>query len=115
METVDEAVSDLPPFDGAVIYEALHHVWDWRRSLQAARGCLRRGGWLFIINEPGLLHPLVSYRMSRLLGVREAGFSRAALLRQLRRSGFGPVRVLGSRLPLAKHWLAARAHGALGR
>lgn len=109
MESVDQAVSDLPPFDVAVVYEALHHVWDWRQALCVARGCLLEGGWLFIINEPGLLHPLVSYRMARLLGVQEAGFSRGALLRQLRRAGFREVRVLGSRLPLAKHWLAARA------
>ena len=109
MESVDEAVSDLPLFDAAVVYEALHHVWDWRQALCAARRCLREGGWLFIVNEPSLLHPLVSYRMSRLLGVQEAGFLRGALLRELRRAGFCEVRVLGSRLPLAKHWLAARA------
>lgn len=108
METVADAVADLLPFEAVVIYEALHHVYDWRRALTSAYRCLAPGGWLLICNEPNVLHPLVSYRMARLLGVQERGFSRRALRRQLRAAGFGEVVVLGNHLPLTSNWLAAR-------
>lgn len=99
---------DSVPFDAVIVCEALHHVYDWRRALGAAYACLGDGGWLLICNEPNVLHALVSYRLARLLGVQEVGFSRRELVRQLRAVGFKETVVLGRRLPLTSHWIAAR-------
>ena len=108
MEAIHSAVADRIPFDAIIVHEALHHVYDWRRALSSAHRCLGDGGWLLICNEPNVLHSFVSYRMARLTGVQERGFSRGELLRQLRAAGFKELVVLGNRLPLTKHWLAAR-------
>ena len=108
MESVHEAVGDRAPFDAAFVYEALHHVYDWRRALRSAHACLAAGGWLLLCNEPNVLHPLVSYRMARLLGVQELGFRRGELVRQLRAAGFREILNLSRRRPLSPHWIAAR-------
>ena len=110
METVDEAVGDAGPFDAAFVFEALHHAYDWRRSLTAAGRCLRPGGWLVLANEPNLLHTLVSYRVARLTGTHEIGMSRRAIRAHLLANGFSTVRILGGRpgFFVRAHWIAAQ-------
>jgi len=48
-----EHMSALPAesFDAIIIASALHHVWDWRASMQAAARVLRQGGVL-VLQEP---------------------------------------------------------------
>jgi SAM-dependent methyltransferase len=88
METVHEAVAAKAPFDAVLVYEALHHAFDWRESIGSAFRCLRPGGWFLLCGEPNLLHVFKSYRIGRLTNTHEIGFSRRALLRQLRACGF---------------------------
>ena len=110
METVDQAVADLPPFDAVLVFDALHHAHDWRQVLGAARACLRPGGWLLICNEPNVLHTCISYRASLLSESHEVGLSRTAMVRRLRRLGFARVRSMhGAGLPLVRrHWIMAQ-------
>lgn len=110
METVDQAVADLPPFDAAIVFDALHHVHDWRQVFAATHACLRPGGWFLICNEPNLLHTFVSYRVALLSRTHEVGLDRRAMLGELRRCGFSRVRILKNRLGLLlrRHWIAAQ-------
>lgn len=110
MESVDEIINTAPQFDAVLIYEALHHAYDWRRTLEAAFRCLKPGGWFFILHEPNILHTMVSYRAAKLGKTHEIGFSRPAVLRHLKRAGFGRIVFLKKRLNLivTPLWIAAQ-------
>ncbi len=110
MESVDSAVTDLPPFDAVFVFEALHHAFDWRRAIQSAARCLKPGGWLLLANEPNRLHTCVSYRVARLSNTHEIGMSGPALREEMRRAGLGEIRTLAPRLDLwiGAHWIAGR-------
>jgi 2-polyprenyl-3-methyl-5-hydroxy-6-metoxy-1,4-benzoquinol methylase len=110
MESVDEAVSDLAPFEAVYVFEALHHAFAWREAIDAAYRCLAPGGWLLLCNEPNRLHTFVSYRVARLSNTHEIGFSRAELREQLRAAGFRRLVVARNRagLLVRPHWLAAQ-------
>lgn len=110
MESVDEAVGDLGGFDATFVFEALHHAFDWRRSIQAAARTLRPGGWLVLANEPNLVHTLVSYRVGRLTNTHEIGMSGSALRKEMRRAGLSEIRVFQPRWEnwVTPHWLAGR-------
>src|SRR2546428_6810667 len=60
MESVDGALSDAHGFDGVLVFEALHHAFDWRQAIAAAYRCLKPGGWLVLANEPNVLHTFIS-------------------------------------------------------
>ena len=111
MESVDTAVADLPRFDGAFVFEALHHAYDWQAAIRAAARCLKPGGWLLLANEPNRVHTLVSYRVSRLTNTHEIGMSGPALRAELRAAGLGEIRTFAPRLDLrlTAHWVAGRA------
>ena len=108
MESVDQASLGL--FDAVYVYEALHHANDWGAALAAARRCLKENGILIIASEPNILHQFIAWRVARISDVREVGFSRRALLKQLQSAGFSQVRVYApSRFnPLSFHWICAR-------
>lgn len=110
MESVDQAVRDLPPFDAVLVYEALHHAYDWRATFASAFACLKPGGWLMILNEPNLLHTFVSYRVARLSNTHEIGLSRREMCDHLRQVGFESIRILRNRVHLGvrAHWIAAQ-------
>jgi SAM-dependent methyltransferase len=110
METVDQAVAERIPFDAVFVVAALHHAFDWRQAVQAAYNCLKEGGWLVIANEPNALHVFLSYRLAKLGGRHEVGFTRTELVRRLRRTGFRKVVCLRNRASfyVRHHWLAAR-------
>ena len=110
MESVDEAVRDLAPFDAVLVFEALHHAFAWREAIEAAYRCLRPGGWLLLCDEPNWLHTLVAYRVARLSNTHEIGFTRRQLRRQLKAAGFERIVVARNRVGLLvrPHWLAAR-------
>lgn len=110
MEEVDVVVADGARFDAVVVYEALHHAFDWQRTIEASHRCLRDGGWLVLCSEPNRVHTFAAYRAARLSGTREIGFSRRELTAQMRRVGFRRVAVLKHRLHLGvrSHWLAAQ-------
>jgi len=96
MEYLDQ-MPDLREFDAVYIYEALHHAYDWRKTLRAAAKTLRVGGRLVIANEPNRLHTAISYRVAKLSNTHEIGFSKPVLLRELRAAGFEDIRVLSPR------------------
>ncbi len=54
MEEVDQAVGDLPPFDAAFVFEALHHAFAWEEAIDAAYRCLAPGGWLLDLRRAEL-------------------------------------------------------------
>jgi SAM-dependent methyltransferase len=110
MESIDEVPECRSPFDAAYVYEALHHAFDWRKTLHATANTLKPGGWLLIASEPNRLHTLISYRVARLAKAHEIGFSRKELLRELRAAGFSTARVLAPKINnwVAHHWMIAR-------
>jgi cyclopropane fatty-acyl-phospholipid synthase-like methyltransferase len=109
MESVDEVVEG-EIFDGVFVFEALHHAFDWRKSIKAAYRCLKASGWLVLANEPNLLHTFVSYRVARLSNTHEIGLSRRALTREMRQAGFQEIRVFAPKPNnmISEHWIAAR-------
>jgi len=110
MESVHEVLQEQESFDGVVVFEALHHAFDWRRAMESAYLCLKAGGWLVLANEPNLLHTFISYRVARLSNTHEIGLSRKALTREMRRVGFKETRVFAPKPNnlVSPHWLAAR-------
>ncbi len=112
MESVDEceAVRRGGDYDGVFLFEALHHAFDWRRTIRAAGRCLKEGGWLLVAGEPNVLHVFIAYRVARLSGTHEMGLSRKAMLAAMREGGFRETRVLAPRVNdgLSHHWIAAR-------
>jgi len=109
MEELAATLQDEAPFDAAFIYEALHHVHDWRRALDQCARVLRPGGLLLIANEPNRIHTLKSYRVAQLTGTHEIGMSRPALISHLLAHGFSEVRIVRHRLAcgLRPIWLLA--------
>ncbi|MHB1307405.1 MAG: class I SAM-dependent methyltransferase [Limisphaerales bacterium] len=98
MESVHTVVPNNS-FDVVLVYEALHHAFDWRATLHSAFACLKPGGW-FLIHEPNVLHTFVSYRVAKLTNTHEIGFRKGELVAELRKAGFRSIRSVGPRL----HW-----------
>jgi len=97
MESVAENLKAEGLFDAVFIFEALHHAYDWRKTINSAYDCVKPGGLFFLFHEPNRVHTAVSYRMARLSNTHEIGFSPAALVRQMKDSGFKDVRHLKNR------------------
>ena len=79
-------------FDGALLFDALHHCPVYPEVLHRAWEHLRPGGILLLL-EPSWLHPYSATlrRAIRLHGVTELGFTRRHLARCLRGAGFRRV------------------------
>jgi SAM-dependent methyltransferase len=86
---------DLPQrdFDGALLFDALHHCPRYDRVLARACDHLRSGGFLLVM-EPSWLHLVSPHarQASRTYGVTELGFTRFGLRRAFRRAGFRRTR-----------------------
>ena len=110
MEHAYDAVKDHTPFDATFVYEALHHAHDWKAAIRSFYDCVAEGGWRFILNEPNLVHTLVSYRVGSLSNTHEIGLNPSAVRNEFRKAGFRKVLVLKNRIhgwtrPL---WMAAQ-------
>lgn len=110
MESVHEHIQGEDRYDAVLVYEALHHAYDWKETIRAGAACLKPGGWLLILHEPNLAHTFVSYRIARLKNTHEIGFSRPAMIRCLKKNGLQTVRVMKHRIntPISPIWLAAQ-------
>jgi SAM-dependent methyltransferase len=110
MESVDEIPKACNSFDGAFVYAALHHAFDWRKALGAAAKTLKPGGWLLLADEPNWFHTFKSYRVARLSNTHEIGFSRKELVQALKAAGFSTVCVLVPRINdrVTPFWITAR-------
>lgn len=109
MESVHTVV-EAGSFDAVFVFEALHHAFDWREALRSSFGCLKKGGWLALCNEPNVLHTCISYRVAKLSNAHEIGFSKSELISELRKAGFGRIISTGPKLHcwFRSHWLLAQ-------
>jgi 2-polyprenyl-3-methyl-5-hydroxy-6-metoxy-1,4-benzoquinol methylase len=85
-------MEDLPPdlagsFDRILFYEALHHSPDAAAALRSARGLVRAGGELLLV-EPNFKHRWEGRAATAQYGVTECGYSTRQLKRYLREAGF---------------------------
>ena len=80
-------------FDGALIFDALHHCPRYDEVLHRACKHLKPGGRLLVM-EPSWLHMISPHarEATRHYGVTELGFTRYQLRRTLQRAGFRRVR-----------------------
>ena len=67
MESVDEIPEFNATFDAVYAYEALHHAYDWRKTLHAAATTLKQGAGYCSLASPIACTPasaiaLPSYR-----------------------------------------------------
>jgi 2-polyprenyl-3-methyl-5-hydroxy-6-metoxy-1,4-benzoquinol methylase len=110
MESVDELPGARGAFDAAFVYEALHHAFDWQKSLRASAAILKPGGWLLLASEPNWMHTFIAYRVAKLSRTHEIGFSKGALVNELRKCGFSHVEVLRPKLNnwVTPFWIMAR-------
>jgi 2-polyprenyl-3-methyl-5-hydroxy-6-metoxy-1,4-benzoquinol methylase len=109
MESIDEVIEFREAFDAVYVYEALHHAYDWRKTLHATARTLRPGGWLLLASEPNLLHTFISYRAAKLSRTHEIGFSKKLLLNELSAAGFSDVKLLQPKLNnwITHFWIMA--------
>lgn len=107
MERVGEHYHDL---DCVIVYEALHHAFDWRQTVHSVAQSLRPGGYFLICSEPNLAHTVISYRVAKLTTTHEIGISRRFLKRELRTAGFSRIEVISNpfHLGVGWHWIAAQ-------
>jgi 2-polyprenyl-3-methyl-5-hydroxy-6-metoxy-1,4-benzoquinol methylase len=106
-----ESVSSVVPtnsFKGVFAYEALHHAFDWRRSIDESFKCLQPGGWLVLANEPNLMHTFISYRIGKLSNTHEIGMSRRQITAQMKMCGFRQIKVFSPKIDnfLSPLWIA---------
>lgn len=113
MESINHAVQGMDQFDAIYVYEALHHAYDWRKSIVSSFDCVKPGGWLLLCNEPGFLHTYISYRIGRISNTHEIGFRRSEIVKHLITTGFYKVINLGNIIDLGirPHWIAAQKRG----
>lgn len=110
MESLDDVPEFRAAFDAAYVYEALHHAYDWRKTLHAVATTLKNGGWLLLAGEPNRLHTCISYRVAKLSRTHEIGFQKKDLVRELNAAGFGRVEVLRPRIDnwVTHFWIMTR-------
>ncbi len=90
-----EAVHQIfgPEFDVAIFHEALHHAFDWREALASSTKCLKPGGWLLLVNEPGWTHTFLCYRSAQIFRTLEIGFRRRELKHELKKLGYKNIKI----------------------
>jgi 2-polyprenyl-3-methyl-5-hydroxy-6-metoxy-1,4-benzoquinol methylase len=110
MESIADSIKDLSPFDSVFVFEALHHAYDWRHTIESTYLCLKPGGWFLICNEPNIIHTLVSYRGARLTNTHEIGLSRSSLVSHLKKVGFKQIRIVKNQLAFftQTHWIVCQ-------
>ncbi|WP_009632514.1 class I SAM-dependent methyltransferase [Synechocystis sp. PCC 7509] len=110
METVAESVQNQGLFDTVLVFEALHHAYDWRKAINSSYSCLKSGGWLLVCNEPNFFHTAVSYRIAKLSNTHEIGFKRSELIHHLKQTGFQDIQIMKNKMDwlVKPHWIAAQ-------
>lgn len=110
MESVADQVGPKNYYDAVFVFAALHHAFDWREAIHSAGECLKPGGWLFLCNEPNLVHTFSSYRVAKLSNTHEIGMSRRQLMEQMRKCGITRIVSLGSLLHfwIKPHWICGQ-------
>ncbi len=110
MESVADVVGPKGYYDAVFVFEALHHAFDWRETIQSASECLKPGGWLFLFKEPNLIHTFTSYRIAILSNTHEIGMSRPKLMEQMRKCGLANVTSLTTHWHfwIKPHWLCGQ-------
>ncbi len=110
METVAKTVQNQGLFDTVLVFEALHHAYDWREAISASYDCLKSGGWLLVCNEPNFVHTAVSYRIAKLSNTHEIGFRRSELKNHLKQTGFQKIQIMKNNIDwlIKPHWIAAQ-------
>jgi 2-polyprenyl-3-methyl-5-hydroxy-6-metoxy-1,4-benzoquinol methylase len=93
MEEVHQHVPNAS-YDAAFCYEALHHVFDWRESLESIDKCLAPGGFLFLFAEPSFLHTYLCYRSSTVWKMKEIGLRKSELRAQFKKMKYRNIRVM---------------------
>jgi 2-polyprenyl-3-methyl-5-hydroxy-6-metoxy-1,4-benzoquinol methylase len=87
--TMEDIHRNVPhDYDAAFCYEALHHVFDWRESLDSITQCLKPGGWMFLFDEPSTIHTYACYRTSKINKTHEIGFRGSELKQHIRKLGY---------------------------
>ena len=110
METVSTAISGDAKYRCVFVYEALHHAFDWKKTLHSAYQCLGQDGWMILCNEPNALHTFTAYRGAVLANAHEIGFKRNELVAVMREIGYRKIKTIRGRfgfriLPL---WIAGQ-------
>ncbi len=110
MESVADRVGPKGYYDAVFVFEALHHAFSWRETIQSASECLKPGGWFLLCNEPNLVHTFSSYRVARLSNTHEIGMSRRQLMDQMRKCGLDRVVNMGSpwHFWIKPHWICGQ-------
>jgi 2-polyprenyl-3-methyl-5-hydroxy-6-metoxy-1,4-benzoquinol methylase len=110
MESVDQIVQDLAPFDSVYVFEALHHAFNWQQAIKSSYLCLRPGGWLIIAKEPNAIHTFVSYRVAKLSNTHEIGFTKRELVSHLKQTGFRNIKIIKNSFSffMLPHWIACQ-------
>ena len=114
METIDEFFKEnnpqILPVDAVFVFEALHHAYDWEKSIESAFKSLKSGGWLLICNEPNLLHTFISYRVAKLSNTHEIGLSRSSLIKKMKEIGFQKIVTYSNKIDfmVKTHWIVAQ-------
>lgn len=110
MESVSEHIGQEQLFDGAYVYEALHHAFSWESAIESVSDCLKEGGWLMICNEPNRMHTIRSYRGALLSNTHEIGFRKSMVINCLRDHGYRNIRVVKGKMGfyLRPFWIAAQ-------
>lgn len=90
---MEQFALDKRDFDGALLFDALHHCPAYPEVLRRAWEHLKPGGCLLLL-EPSWLHLYSPHarQATQTYGVTELGFTRLRLDRCLRRAGFRQVR-----------------------
>lgn len=112
MESVEEllASKSLTEVNVVYVFEALHHAYDYKKTLKSCFSCLKSGGWLIICNEPNLIHTFVSYRIAKLSKTHEIGINGSELIKQLKIIGFNKILKFSNFIDfkIMPHWIAAQ-------
>ncbi|MDB6025505.1 MAG: hypothetical protein JWM68_1728 [Verrucomicrobiales bacterium] len=92
---MEEVFKQVAPnsFDAVFCFEALHHAFDWRESLDSATRCLKPGGWLLLCSEPPPLHTYVCYRSSIILKTHEIGFKPNEIRQHLKKLNYDQIQI----------------------
>jgi SAM-dependent methyltransferase len=89
---MEQFALDRRDFDGALLFDSLHHCPAYPEVLRRAWEHLKPGGCLLLL-EPSWLHLYSPHarQATRTYGVTELGFTRLRLARCLRRAGFRQI------------------------
>jgi 2-polyprenyl-3-methyl-5-hydroxy-6-metoxy-1,4-benzoquinol methylase len=110
MERLDQKLTKDIKYDFVFVYEALHHAFSWKETIQSVYNVLKDDGWFFICNEPNLIHTYVAYRATKQIKIHEIGLSRKQILKHMKKCKFRNIRVTKNKINnfISPHWILAQ-------